>query len=80
MRIDAVAVNSYSLVEGTGCDNFIAEGIYINETNFFDPFRITTNLISELQADYPMDDPIIVPTVKKMKFKLGKSVLKELSL
>jgi len=76
----AIAGNAFNMVESSGSDNFISEGTYINEALFIDISEMKTNLISESFNDQPIDDPISIPTVKKMIFRLGTVIKKEFNI
>jgi predicted ATPase len=76
----AVAVSICSVVDGSGENCSFSQDIYLNESNLTNPYELKTNFISELQYNDPIDDPIVIPIVKEMKFKLGKPKIKEFSV
>ena len=67
-----------NILQNSGC-SYLPRGNYINESSFFTR-EIKTYLKSENAEQYHTDEPIDIPIVKKMKFKLGKTVVKEFSV
>ena len=76
----AAAVSSCSLVDGSGNDACLPQSLYVNETNLVDHNKLETHLVSESENEYHLDEPIEIPAVKLMKFKLGKTSPKEFDI
>jgi hypothetical protein len=53
---------------------------YVSESALKNPYEIKTTLRDEIEFEGPSDDPIPVPVVKLMKFKLGQPEVKKFSI
>ncbi len=76
----AVAVSFYSIIDGSADDNILTQNNYLNESNLSNPYELKINFINEFHENISLDHPIKISRIKKMKFKLGKPILKEFSI